>query len=252
MTVPWYLWPLLLIPVVAMTITTAVTSFKRRSVAGLGFAALWLAWLATATGLAVNDGFRQDPLVANPAVPAAVFGGAALLVLLSRIPAVAAQLAEPAAKFVVPHAYRLAGVVFLIALAVGLLPPVFALPAGLGDMAVGAAALVLSRRRPGRKALVWFNILGLLDLVVAVGIGALAGLGPGQLIHTSPSTEAVTLAPLVLIPAVAVPLLAALHVVSLTRLRERSSAAKTVQIVEATPKSTAGPERSKGREVTIG
>jgi len=78
--------------------------------------------------------------------------------------------------------------------------------------------------------LVWFNVLGIFDLVVAVGIGGLAGLGPGQLIHSSPSTLAVTLLPLVLIPAVGVPLAVALHVVSLLRLRERRTEPDTVPI----------------------
>lgn len=218
MTIPWYLWPLVLIPVVAMTITSAFTAFERKGTAALGFAGLWLTWTALAGWLAVDDVFRQDPQVTNPALPLTVVGGATLLVLLSRVPAVAARtVPEPAAKLVAPHAYRLAGAVFVIAMMLGLLPPVFALTAGLGDMAVGAAALIIiaSHRRPNRKTLLWFNILGLLDLVAALGIGALAGLGPTQLIHSSPSTEAVTMAPLVFIPVVAVPLLAALHIVSL-------------------------------------
>ena len=235
MNSPWYLWPLVLTPVVAMTITTAVTVFKRRSAAALGFAGLWLAWTAVATWLAADDAFRQSPGTTNLAAPLAVAGGVALLVLLSRIPAVAAQMAGPADKLVVPHAYRVTGAVFLIAMVLGLLPPVFALPAGLGDMAVGIGAMVIagSRRRdrmPSQKTLIWFNILGMLDLVVAVAIGALAGLGPAQLIHSSPSTQAVTLLPLVLIPTVAVPLLAALHVVSLIRLRQRHTEPNTVPI----------------------
>ncbi|HZM82585.1 MAG TPA: hypothetical protein VFC19_43265 [Candidatus Limnocylindrales bacterium] len=222
MTLPWYLWPLVLIPVVAITLTTTATVFKRKSVAGLGFAVLWLAWTAVAVWLGANDVFRQSPGATNLTVPAAVVGGTVLLVLLSRIPAVAAQMAGPTVKLVVPQAYRITGGVFLIAMALGQLPPVFALPAGLGDIAVGAGALaiVFSGHQPSRKTLVWFNILGILDLVVAVGIGALAGLGPAQLIHTSPSTLAVTTLPLALIPTVAVPLVAALHVVSLLRLRD--------------------------------
>jgi hypothetical protein len=61
----------------------------------------------------------------------------------------------------------------------------------------------------------WFNILGLVDLVVAVGVGYLAGLGPVRILDVTPSTQAITLLPLALIPLTAVPLAAALHVVSL-------------------------------------
>lgn len=61
--------------------------------------------------------------------------------------------------------------------------------------------------------------MGILDLVVAVSIAVLAGLGPLRVFDTDPSTLAVTLFPLVLIPTTAVPLAAALHVLSLRRLR---------------------------------
>jgi hypothetical protein len=120
-----------------------------------------------------------------------------------------------------PHTLRVIGVAFLIALALGTLPAVFALPAGIGDIAVGISAPFIARRlaRGDRSGAVWFNVLGLLDLVVAVGIGFLAGLGPAQLLHVSPSTIEVTLLPLALIPSTAVPLAMALHITSLVRLR---------------------------------
>jgi hypothetical protein len=59
-----------------------------------------------------------------------------------------------------------------------------------------------------------FNVLGILDLVVA-GIMGFLLLG---LIEVTPSTEALTLLPLALIPTAAVPLTVALHIVSLRRL----------------------------------
>lgn len=72
--------------------------------------------------------------------------------------------------------YRAIGVVFLIVLAQGQLPAHFALPAGWGDIAVGLTApllaLALVRRIPGavRLAFSW-NVLGLLDLAVAISMG---------------------------------------------------------------------------------
>lgn len=59
----------------------------------------------------------------------------------------------------------------------------------------------------GRAAMTWFNVLGILDLVAALVVGALL----------LPSTLAITEAPLVLIPATAVPLALALHVNSIRR-----------------------------------
>ena len=77
----------------------------------------------------------------------------------------------------------------------------------------------------------WFNILGLVDLVVALGIGFAAAPAAVRLLLVSPSTEAISLLPLALIPATVVPLASALHLLSLRRLMvagTTSAAAETV------------------------
>jgi hypothetical protein len=112
-------------------------------------------------------------------------------------------------------------VTFLVAMALGYLPAVFAIPAGLGDIAIGVEAVFVARnlrrgvvdRRTG-----WFNVLGLADLVVALAIGVTAAPGLARLLVVSPSTEAISLLPLVLIPTTIVPLAVALHVLSLRKL----------------------------------
>ncbi len=82
------------------------------------------------------------------------------------------------------QAWRAAGFGFLALYAYGVLPGVFALPAGLGDIAIGVTApwIVLALiRRPGfaaSKTFVGWNLFGLLDLVDAISTGAL-GLGTG-------------------------------------------------------------------------
>jgi hypothetical protein len=68
---------------------------------------------------------------------------------------------------------------------------------------------------------VWFNWFGIIDLVVALTAGFLAGLGPFGF-DVVPSTEPLALLPLALIPTAAVPLSIALHIVSLRRLRARA------------------------------
>src|SRR5881394_1650437 len=80
------------------------------------------------------------------------------------------------------QAWRWAGFGFLTLYTYRVLPGIFALPAGLGDMAVGITApLVLASllRRPdfaaGKRFVVW-NLLGILDLAVAVSIGAVVPL----------------------------------------------------------------------------
>jgi hypothetical protein len=64
----------------------------------------------------------------------------------------------------------------------------------------------------------WFNILGLLDLVVATTIGFTAAPGVAHVLSLHPTTEQLALLPLVLIPTTVVPLAAALHVLSLRKI----------------------------------
>jgi hypothetical protein len=155
-----------------------------------------------------------------PWLPVAAAGFLGALLALSRIPVVARALSAPgmASRLVLPHSFRVAGVVFLLTMALGHLPALFALPAGLGDIATGIAAPLVARRLSqgtGLRAALWFNALGLTDLAAAVALGALTGY---NLLHVTPSSAAIGELPLALIPTVAVPLLFALHIASLSTL----------------------------------
>lgn len=188
------------------------------------------AWLLAAAALADAGVFRQAPNEAVPWIGVAIAGSLTVWLLAARLPAVSAALADPAAtaRLAAVQSFRVVGVVFLVLMVLGHLPAAFALPAGLGDVAVGIAApFVAARlaRRPDRRTgAVWFNLLGLFDLIVAVSIGFLAAPGPFRLLELTPSTEPMTLFPLALIPTVAVPLAVALHLVSLRRLAVRVGA----------------------------
>lgn len=122
------------------------------------------------------------------------------------------------------QAWRFAGLGFLALYAHAVLPAIFAWPAGLGDIAIGVTApwlLVALIRRPGfaaSRAFVVWNLLGVLDLVVAVGTGALASgfvAGVGGETTTAPMTQL----PLVLIPAYFVPVFIMLHLAALFQAR---------------------------------
>ena len=117
--------------------------------------------------------------------------------------------------------WRLVGAVFLLLMLDGQAPALWALPASLGDLAVGAMAFPVANRSAtasGRSMAVAFNFFGLADLVVAVGLGIATSPGPLQLFHTVPSAELLTRFPLVLVPAFLVPLACAVHVISLAQL----------------------------------
>jgi hypothetical protein len=128
------------------------------------------------------------------------------------------------------QAWRAGGLAFLALMAHGLLPGLFAWPAGLGDMAIGVTApwmAVALIRRPdfvGSPIFKVWNLLGILDLVVAVSLGALSsGFVPG--IAGEVTTAPMAQLPLVLIPAYLVPFFIMLHLAALLQARQQSPVA---------------------------
>jgi len=119
------------------------------------------------------------------------------------------------------NVWRLVGAVFLLLAAAGQMPALWALPAGIGDILVGLAAPWVAMtvdQRGGSKRAIIFNLLGLLDLIVAVGLGITTSPGLLQLFHTIPTSELATKFPLSLVPSFLVPLAFMLHIVSLWQL----------------------------------
>jgi hypothetical protein len=189
--------------------------------------AVLVAWFALAAALSARGTFVADasgPPTIGLGVFPPILAGALALAVSPR--ARAAALAIPQPWVVGVQTLRLVGVVFLVLLGRGVLPAPFALPAGWGDLAVGGAAPLVawavSRRTPwsAPAAKAW-NVLGLLDLAVAVGVGALSAEGSARLFASGPSTDAMARLPLSLVPAFGVPIFVLLHVVSLLGLRSR-------------------------------
>lgn len=129
------------------------------------------------------------------------------------------------------QAWRFGGLGFLALYANGVLPGMFALPAGLGDMAIGFAApwlVVALVQRPafaaGKRFMAW-NLLGLLDLAVAMTTGVL---GSGIIIGLAPeiTTAPMGRLPLVLIPCYLVPLFIMLHLTAIFQSRRLAKAVR--------------------------
>jgi hypothetical protein len=123
------------------------------------------------------------------------------------------------------QAWRWAGLGFLSLYVHKVLPAVFALPAGLGDMAIGVSApwIILALiRQPGFAAsgtFIRWNILGILDLIIALSIGTVSvffATGDPEEISTAPMATL----PLLLIPAFLVPLFLMLHAAALMQSRQ--------------------------------
>jgi len=119
---------------------------------------------------------------------------------------------------------RIIGVTFVILQARGVLPAVFAWPAGYGDIFIGATAWFVGWKlsRPGhRGSFIFWNALGILDLVTAVTLGTTAGVIQP---HGVPMA-AMTVLPLSLIPTFLVPLYLIVHVICIAQARGWTSVA---------------------------
>jgi hypothetical protein len=227
---PIYVWALVLAGVIGIPASTSAVLYRGAVAAGLSLpvatavtattAAVLGGWLVVSGLLARAGVYRQDPGEAVPWLLVAFAIFLVALLLATRIPLVSRILADPGtpARLALPHTLRVVGVLFLITMAQGHLPAAFALPAGLGDIAIGLAAPFVAlqlARGTGRTAAVRFNVLGILDLAVAGSIGFLLF----RVVEVTPSTAPLFVLPLALIPTVPVPLALALHIVSLRRLR---------------------------------
>jgi hypothetical protein len=117
------------------------------------------------------------------------------------------------------QAWRIAGYVFLVLYTYNILPGQLALPAGWGDIVIGATApfvaLKLADPRHRTSFIVW-QLLGIADLVTAVGMGVASQFISPHGISTSP----MTVLPMSLIPTFAVPLFMMLHFISIAQARQ--------------------------------
>jgi hypothetical protein len=115
------------------------------------------------------------------------------------------------------HSWRLMGFTFVLLEARGVLPAIFALPAGYGDMLIGATATWVGLKLAvpeHRASFIAWQALGILDLVTAVTLGTTA-----RLFDHSASMVAMTVLPLSLIPTFLVPLFLIFHAISIAQAR---------------------------------
>jgi hypothetical protein len=184
-------------------------------------------WAGVVWTAAINGAFRTgaSPL---PLLPAAillpVIIGTPVLLLSNRV----GQLldAMPMTWLVALQLYRVFGSQWLAYWLRGVLPGLWALPAGTGDvltglLAVPAALALAAGRAEGRRSAILWNILGLVDFAVAITLGLIMTPGPFQLIVPSGPSMGLDTFPNVLTPAFVVPGSILLHALSLRQLRRR-------------------------------
>jgi hypothetical protein len=184
-------------------------------------------WLLLVLSFGAAGAFVSPP--GTPPLPIAIGVAAPLLLFFASL-----RLAQSCREFVLSldlrfiagmQAWRWAGLGILSLYAHNVLPAVFALPVGLGDMAIGVTApwIILALvRQPGFAAsgtFIRWNVLGIVDLLVAISIGTVsthfATGAPGEI-----STAPMATLPLLLIPAFLVPLFLMLHTAALMQSRQ--------------------------------
>jgi hypothetical protein len=216
---------------VASELNNGRSNVKSILIAALG---LWLGLVSFLGSQGAFVGSADSPplrLFLGLAIPLAVFFTAYFGWSAFRAFILGADLRLTAAI----QAWRWAGLGFLSLYASGILPWLFAFPAGLGDMAIGISApwIVLALVRDplfatSRGFAIW-NILGIVDLVVAVSMGVLCSgfvHGITGLIGNI-TTGAMARLPLVLIPTYLVPFFIMLHFTALTQARQLARSGKS-------------------------
>jgi hypothetical protein len=185
------------------------------------------AWVGLASGLgaagALDFSANQPiPLIGVlSATPLLMVG--ALTLLYPRVRA--ALVAVPMPLLIGLNSMRILGAMFLLLTATGRLSGPFPWSAGLGDIITGALAIPLamqvarSAQRPTRAIARW-NMFGILDLLVAVGLGITSAAGsPLQLIHAGAGSQAMQQLPFCLVPTVLVPFYLITHGIIAAQLR---------------------------------
>lgn len=181
------------------------------------------AYVAVWGALAVEAGITGTLAALRPPAPQVLL--VSLTIVLLAMGRLASDLrawlrAQDPGKLIGVHVIRFIGLAFLLEARHGRLPSAFAVPAGIGDVAVAAmaAGLLLAPRgaRWSAAAFTW-NLLGLADILFVVAKSA-------QLSLRDPSSmEALLRAPLGILPSFIVPLIIASHVWLFGKLRPRAS-----------------------------
>ena len=214
------------------------TPARKAALAGLIAAQFAIAYVVGTQGWLANDGQALFPPIAVTAVvPVALF-----------LTAYAASgrfrsfvLAQDMAVLTRLQLWRVVGFTFLALYAYNVLPGLFALPAGVGDVAVGITAAFAASRLDAdasfatSRRMLAFHIMGLTDFAVAIGTAALAGGALPALVPEGVTSAPMDVWPLNLFPSFIVPAFIILQAAALLKWRHlrRGLAARPVAVAQA-------------------
>jgi hypothetical protein len=177
-----------------------------------------LIWFLLVLGGSLLGTFAQYPLVFYLTVGGPVILFVAGYLLSDAFRRVVRSLVGDPWGITLLQTYRVLGVSMAIQALRNALPAVFGLPAGFGDLFIGVTASLAalawsSGGRLGKVVFVLWNILGLLDLIIATSTGVLAAFTQFGPVTMAP----MRLYPLSLVPAFGVPLAFILHFTGLAQ-----------------------------------
>jgi hypothetical protein len=210
-----------------LMMTTSRTTTRSSGPPRVGLAGVLLAWFAAATLIGAEGLFTNDrlavlaPIALTAVIPIAVF--LAIYAVSDRFRGFV--LSWDIRTLTMLQHWRVIGFAFLPLYFHGVLPGLFAWPAGLGDVAIGlAAAAMVARldRDPGAetsRGLVRFHLLGLLDFAVAIAAAGLSAGGVPGLIADGVTSAPMDVWPLNLFPSFMVPVFIIMHLTVLLKVR---------------------------------
>jgi hypothetical protein len=180
-------------------------------------AAVLFGWLALTAIFAYSGGYEPRPGQLPPTLFALLGAVVGITVSIRAVPRLSSILRDPAVRptLIRLQVWRIEGVVLLLLFTTGDLPAMFALPAGLGDVAIAVTAPVIARNLDHHRLVVLWNIFGIAVLLVAVTLVVTASPGAAHLFDPIPSVAPMTAFPLAVLPTFLVPLSNALHISSL-------------------------------------
>lgn len=139
---PWYVWLMISSAVIGFPISAALVVYRGGLAAdvsrrtslrtAVGALTLMAAWIVAMTAWAAASFPGEDPDQAGLRVGISFAVFLVGLMLATRLPVISRSLSAPGSlvRMTLPHTLRIMGGVFLIVMADGWLPPVFALPPG--------------------------------------------------------------------------------------------------------------------------
>jgi hypothetical protein len=224
-------------PAKQAALNSGMTLGKSRTIQ-VGIIVFYLLWLTYASILALKGTLYQNTLPPKVIILLTLPLLLILFAIVANTPLFKKLLRSTTLESLIAlHVFRIVGVFFLLLYLYNLLDAAFALSAGLGDIitaifAIPVARAVAQKKPWSRKAVIAWNIFGILDIVSLLTI---AGFGAVKAASTGQSGGEMTIFPFVWFPAFAPATILFLHYAIFRKLQQSPELADTRTSKSNTP-----------------